>query len=172
MLAKLGLEDVGCEERLAVVTGVLSLLVSKLTTKLDKSCGVQVNNGLERALSGVLERLLVLTVDKLKECGEHLSPAGDRNDVLGDLVVCERLVLGNSLNELKVVSSNHRTSQADDTVGNSGGDEHGLADLLLGTGKVANNFVEFSLKTSIEHSVGLVKNKSSQVGGIDTTVRV
>jgi hypothetical protein len=144
-------------------------LVTKLTTEFDKRCGVQVNNGLERALSGVFEGLLVLTIDKLEECGKDLGPAADRNDVLRNLVVCEGLVLGDSLNELEIIGSDHGAGQTNDTVGNSGGNEHGLADLLFGTGKEADNLVEFSLETSVEHPIGFIKNQSSQVGSVDTT---
>ncbi|KAI6757724.1 hypothetical protein HG531_003549 [Fusarium graminearum] len=152
VLAHLGLEDVGW--------------------KFDKCCGVQVNNGLERELIGVLDRLLVLTIHKLKECGENLGPAADRNDVLGNLVVCERLVLGDGLNELKVIGSDHGAGQTDDTVGNSGGNEHGLSDLLFGAGKLADNFVEFSLETSVEHAISFIENQSSQVRSVDATARV
>lgn len=146
-------------------TSVSLSVEAHLAGKLNERGRVEVDNGLERAGIGVLKGLGSLTVNQLKERGEDVGPPRDRDDVLRDLVMSQGLVLGDGLDEFKIVGADHGTGQADDRVGDGSGNKHSLADLFAGVGEVALDLIELPLKAGIKHSVGLVKDQSRQVGG-------
>jgi hypothetical protein len=148
------------------------LLVEQLASQLNQSSGVEVDNSLQRHGTRGFPDRCIFTLQKLEKGGEDLRPTGDGNDMLRNLVVGKRLVLGDGLDKLEVVGSDHVAGQADDTVGNCGRNEHGLANLLFGFGKALDDFVELSLEADIEHSVGLIQDQSSQVGGINAAAGV
>jgi hypothetical protein len=111
----------------------------------------------------------MLSIDELKQSRENVSPGADWDNVLRNFVVGERLILGNGLHKLEIVSPNHGPGETNHSVGNSCRDENSLANLLVGVGETPNNLVELPLEPDIKHAIGLVQNEGGQIGGINST---
>lgn len=149
------------------ISVVARSLESEFSSKLNQGCGVQVNDCLEGSGFGVLLERSGLTVDELEQGREDIVPRRDGNDVLRNLVVGEGIILGDGLDKFEVLGADHGASQADNIIGNGGRHEHGLANLLIGLGEVADDLIQLPLETDIEHTISLIQDKGGQVRGID-----
>ena len=147
-------------------------LEAELAAELNERGGVEVDNGLERLQASILSGLGGFAVDELEQTGEDVAPRGNGHDVLRHSVVGKRLVFGNGLHEFEVLRSDHGACQADDIVGDGGGDQHGLANLFILVREATRDISQLLLEADVQHTVGLVEHESSQVRGLNAAGRV
>lgn len=138
----------------------------------DLGSSRQEDHGLERKSIRVGPGLLDGLHDELKQGRVHVLKALDGNDVLRDTVVGQDLVGLDGLHELEVVLVDVASGETNDILRNGGREKQSLAGKNVAVGQVRDDLAKLLIETNFEHSVGLVKNKGLESGGVDAAAAV
>lgn len=170
-LGELGVDLVGASTaQRGVALEAPSKLVEDGRSQRDLGGGVEVDDCLERT-TALRAGLLSLAEDKLIQNGSDVLETGRVDDLLGDTLVRGGLVLIDAPGEVEA-GLQGTADKVDDLAGDRGREHESLAGNLLRIGQVLLDLINFAGEAIVHKAIGLVHDQSTQLGGLDSRVRV